>query len=288
MRSGVTAEQVHAAADAIAAEGQRPTIRSVRERLGTGSPNTIQRYLAEWRESRPQVAQAAYELPAELVNAFGKELRRGAEAATAELRQELSESHAETQELAEIGEGLEKERDDAIARAEAVETERDQIAQDRDQIKHDLDRVQHERNEARELAESRGQDLAQAQNRITTLTEQLDEVKEQAGNHRKRLEEAQQQAQQSQQAAAVAESKADAQAEKAGDLKEQLSELKAELSEARKEAREAREQAAKDAEAWREQVSLEHQRNAELQSERDSLADQVTRLETERNTGAER
>jgi len=98
--AGVTAEQVIAAAEAIAAQGDRPSVRSIRDRLETGSFNTIQRYLSEWRETRPQITQAAYELPAELANAFGKELRRGAESATAELRAELSEAHAETKERA--------------------------------------------------------------------------------------------------------------------------------------------------------------------------------------------
>ena len=41
-RQGITFEQVAAAADALAGEGQQPTIRAVREKLGdTGSPNTI-------------------------------------------------------------------------------------------------------------------------------------------------------------------------------------------------------------------------------------------------------
>ena len=67
--------------------------------------------------------------------------------------------------------------------------------------------------------------------------------------------------------------------EKADDLKEIVSGLRAELAEARAETKAVREQAAKDATAWREQIALEHKRNAELQSERDSLADKVTTLE---------
>ena len=55
--------------------------------------------------------------------------------------------------------------------------------------------------------------------------------------------------------------------------------MRAELAEARAETKAVREQAAKDATAWREQIALEHKRNAELQSERDSLADKVTTLE---------
>ncbi|HIA1771049.1 TPA: DNA-binding protein, partial [Salmonella enterica] len=40
--------------EAVRYEGQQPTIRAVRERLGdTGSPNTIHKHLAAWREARP-------------------------------------------------------------------------------------------------------------------------------------------------------------------------------------------------------------------------------------------
>jgi hypothetical protein len=40
-RAGIQFEQVAAVADALMGEGQPPTIRAVRERLGdTGSPNT--------------------------------------------------------------------------------------------------------------------------------------------------------------------------------------------------------------------------------------------------------
>ena len=59
-RQGITFEQVAAVADALAGEGQQPTIRAVRERLGdTGSPNTIHKHLAAWREARPVAAAAA-------------------------------------------------------------------------------------------------------------------------------------------------------------------------------------------------------------------------------------
>jgi len=50
-RPGVTREQVHQVADEIAAEGQNPTVMSVRNRLGGGSPNNITPWLGAWREA---------------------------------------------------------------------------------------------------------------------------------------------------------------------------------------------------------------------------------------------
>ncbi|MDO8456823.1 MAG: DNA-binding protein [Burkholderiaceae bacterium] len=45
---GVQQDEVWAAADALIAEGQRPTIERVRQRLGRGSPNTVSPMLEAW------------------------------------------------------------------------------------------------------------------------------------------------------------------------------------------------------------------------------------------------
>ena len=51
-------------------------IKAVRERLGTGSPNTIHEHLKKWREARPVAAVAAPELPASLASALAEEIAR--------------------------------------------------------------------------------------------------------------------------------------------------------------------------------------------------------------------
>ena len=50
-RTGVTEEQVAAAADALLKASERPTIERVRALLGTGSPNTLIRHLDAWWSS---------------------------------------------------------------------------------------------------------------------------------------------------------------------------------------------------------------------------------------------
>lgn len=288
--AGVTAEQVQAAAEAIASEGQRPNVRNVRDRLGTGSFNTIQRYLSEWRETRPKVAQAAYELPAELANAFGKELRRGAEAATAEIRAELAEAHQESKDLAEVGEALEQQVEELEQQIEALTHERDTAAAEAAARADEIQRLSDQVRREQDAAEAARTEVATTRVKIETQAEQLDDLKRQwseqvaslkgeIADYHQKLDVARDGAQQAQQNAAVAEARAQAQIEKADDLKEIVSGLRTELAEARAETKAAREQAAKDAEAWREQIALEHKRNAELQSERESLADKVTTLE---------
>ncbi|UTA53163.1 DNA-binding protein [Lysobacter soli] len=48
MAKGITENDVHAAADAILAGGNRPTVERIRAHLGTGSPNTVTRWLETW------------------------------------------------------------------------------------------------------------------------------------------------------------------------------------------------------------------------------------------------
>lgn len=48
MARGITEQDVLAAADALLTRGERPTIERVRQELGRGSPNTVNRHLDAW------------------------------------------------------------------------------------------------------------------------------------------------------------------------------------------------------------------------------------------------
>ncbi|WP_171260960.1 DNA-binding protein, partial [Acinetobacter indicus] len=94
-RQGITFEQVAAVADALAGEGQQPPSRAVRDRLGdTGSPNTIHKHLAAWREARPVAAAAAPELPQALTAAIAAEIERAASQARGEIEGRLVQAQA--------------------------------------------------------------------------------------------------------------------------------------------------------------------------------------------------
>ena len=93
-REGITFEQVAAAADGLAGEGQQPTIRAVRERLGTGSPNTIHKHLTAWREARPVAAATAPELPHALAASISAEIERAAAQARGEIQGRLVQAQA--------------------------------------------------------------------------------------------------------------------------------------------------------------------------------------------------
>ena len=124
-RIGITFEQVSAAADALRGEGMNPTIKAVRERLGTGSPNTIHEHLKKWREARPVAAVAAPELPASLASALAEEIARAAAFARAEVQESLVQAQAELDELAASGQQLEAERDALADQVAALTSDRD-------------------------------------------------------------------------------------------------------------------------------------------------------------------
>lgn len=58
MARGITESDVHAAADALVAAGARPTVERIRAHLGTGSPNTVIRWLETWWQTLDSRLQA--------------------------------------------------------------------------------------------------------------------------------------------------------------------------------------------------------------------------------------
>jgi len=97
MAKGISQEHVNQAADSLLLVGERPTIERIRAVLGTGSPNTVNRFLDEWwiglgdrlTQSRHKVAMPEAPLDvAALANQFWElALSKARELATAELAQ---------------------------------------------------------------------------------------------------------------------------------------------------------------------------------------------------------
>jgi len=174
-RPGVTFEQVAAVADAMIGEDQQPTIIAVRDRIGTGSPNTIHKHLTAWRAARPQATAAAPELPASLTTAIAADIEKAAANARAEVESKLVQAQAEAAELANAGEALETERDELLENVVELTTERDTLAGKAEQqaadIKAQAERIEREQ----QAAEAARVDLAKAQLKIEASAERLGE-----------------------------------------------------------------------------------------------------------------
>ena len=103
MARGITENDVHTAADALVAAGERPTVERIRAHLGTGSPNTVTRWLESWWQGlgkRLDVHQAILtvpEAPEEVARVAGQWWALALEAAKASLQDGLSVERAAIQ-----------------------------------------------------------------------------------------------------------------------------------------------------------------------------------------------
>lgn len=116
-RTGITKDQVAAAADAIKARGQTPTIAAIRQEIGSGSFTTIAQYLAAWKNEAQEAAEQEQPLPESVENAAlqaiatiwrvamnvagedTKRLKIQHDEELAEMRQQLDEALKEVAEL---------------------------------------------------------------------------------------------------------------------------------------------------------------------------------------------
>ncbi len=127
-RPGITAEQVAAAAEALAAEGVAVTIKAVLARLGSGSETTILKHLRAWRDSRPAAQAAAPELPPHIAAALSAELARVAAEAREPLVSQLASQREETDGVIAESDRRADVIDELTEQLAAVTTERDQAA----------------------------------------------------------------------------------------------------------------------------------------------------------------
>ena len=170
-RPGVTREQVHQAADEIAAEGQNPTVMSVRTRLGGGSPNNITPWLGEWREAHERTkAEILPQLPEGVEGAMRQVWALAWKAAQAQLE-------GERDALATARKDIERERAEMLTEIGRLDGELDEAktklhdaAVDLASERRDHDQTRTEVREARALSEERSR-------RIDEQTAELREVR---------------------------------------------------------------------------------------------------------------
>ena len=111
----ITPEQVAAVADTILAEGGRPTVRALRERLGAGSMGTLHRLLQHWQVGRARPVETSLTLPPAMQRALLDFLVQEITDAKAALAAELAESRQAAADLA-----TENERQGAQTESQAT------------------------------------------------------------------------------------------------------------------------------------------------------------------------
>ncbi len=190
MARGITQDQVNAAADALLAAGERPTVERVRAHLGTGSPNTVTRLLDGWWQAlggrlEAQAQQLALPDAPEAVQALAAQLwsaalEAGRAHADAALAQDRAAAIAAVREAAADCDAATAAADASQAEAEAARTERDQAQTRVADLQRLADLQAGQLNDAHALAERTQQALATAQADIAALRTQLDAVRQDA------------------------------------------------------------------------------------------------------------
>lgn len=158
----LTTDQIHAAADQIAADGQNPTLAAVRAAVGGGSYTTISEALKGWRAARAAApADAAQEPPPSAVTQAAETFA----AAVWSAAQELAQGR------------LEVEREALAAARQEMEQSRAEVAELADQLSGEVEslRSELERRQANEAQTAAA--LAIAKEGITTIRAEAAELR---------------------------------------------------------------------------------------------------------------
>ena len=152
-RTGITYDEVTAAALAIQANGERPTIDKVRAYLGgTGSNTTISRYLEKWRNQavhlnfRNEKTETAPDLVKAAVEQVWQEMREQTDATIEAIKTETEALVAAAEKKTAVAEGelqrVQKELHDLLQSFQAQSAEKELLLLDVKRLKEEESRLQ--------------------------------------------------------------------------------------------------------------------------------------------------
>ncbi|TDB26191.1 cointegrate resolution protein T [Stenotrophomonas sp. ATCM1_4] len=197
MARGITESDVHTAADELVANGERPTVERIRAHLGTGSPNTVTRWLETWwknlglrlQPKRPDLKDA----PAALAELAGQWWTLALQHARESILEELTDARqtlaAEYDELRVQQQTFAEEASELHAKATAsAQSERLALTQVAE-LRQLVDQLQSQITEAAQQRASGDKRLEQVESARRTLEARLQELQELARSERESLME---------------------------------------------------------------------------------------------------
>lgn len=167
--ANITQEQVNAVADQLRGAGIKPTVRAVRDKLGTGSNATVMKLLESWKATQVKVAEVPVTLPVSLQRALVDYLAQAVAEQKAELGAELAEQKQLNADLAIESERQADEIEALQAELDVMRTERDSLAGRVVQLDSDLRQVRGEVEQERVAAGAVRTELAKAQLRLESV-----------------------------------------------------------------------------------------------------------------------
>ena len=172
----ITPEQVHAIADAIKAEGGKPTLRAVRERLGSGSMGTVATLLQQWRSGQERQTATHLVLPPSLQRVILEFMASELSAARAPLEAELAEQQQAAADLATENERQTGTIEGQAGALEALAAEKATAEGKAEQLATDLSGAKEEAIRERQAAEQARTELAKAMLRLEAMPRLEDDL----------------------------------------------------------------------------------------------------------------
>lgn len=167
----LTAEKIHAEADKIAAQGDRPTLSRVRKALGGGSFSTISEAMQDWHQKQTQEhALAEVEVP-ESLNERVEQLKAAAwESAMGEAEKRLSAERASLEEAQTQAAG------EVVEAREAVQTLEDEASERDGQLEALRKRLDEANRGWRDAEQQRETEAARLSERLSGLEARLSDA----------------------------------------------------------------------------------------------------------------
>lgn len=168
--AAISAEQVYAVADSMKAEGGKPTLRAVRERLGNiGSMGTISKLLQQWKAGHERQVATALTLPPTLQRTLLEFIDQELTAARATLETELADQLQVASDLATESERQQEAIELQTLQLSALSAEKAVVEGRTEQLVVDLASAREEANRERQAAELARTELAKAILRLEAM-----------------------------------------------------------------------------------------------------------------------
>jgi DNA repair exonuclease SbcCD ATPase subunit len=184
----VNFESVAKAAQGLVDEGRKPSVRSVMEVLGGGSPNAVLPILNDWKSGRLSVRSSEVEIDPRLVQVVTEMIYRSSEQAAKAAEERAADTQADAEAVAEAAresEALSAKLIEDLAQANSVisKKERDlEVAQsnaahDADAAKEKIQTLDQKLMDERGRADTTAKALARAEVRLEQVPALESEVK---------------------------------------------------------------------------------------------------------------
>ena len=232
----ITQEQVNAAADAIRANGSRPTARAVRDVIGAGSMATVLKMLQVWQGGQVRAAESPVTLPAGLQRALVDFVAQEIATSKADLQADLVNVQQSNNDLIAENERQTTTIDIQVQALEVLQSEKSELAGRLAQVEAELTRTIEDVHGERQSAELARTELAKAQLRL----EAVPRIEAEIERLRKELDNERQMRVNAEQVAAVATAKLEAMTDRAKKAETYIDKLEKQSSQVAQELVNAR------------------------------------------------